>query len=260
MLRISKIFVILFLTALFFSSCKTETVKDLSLNPEEYRRLGLPDHTRVWSIQDYINSNITLSTLKSSYPYSLPRKSSKKSGAIFARMMNEENLSFMYDKNIPLSTRAYTIQHFTRFYSELQSIYSVEMDDRRYYGDELADINVFGLLVHDRMLELAWVIMDSDAEEAKDLHFGMKTVKRNYLNLIDGLLDEQVKADVYNEEDLNNLSDKLTASVSENISWFVQPDRDSVALWLKNAMAGCPTEHVRINFNKMLKIMEDPSK
>ena len=88
----------------------------------------------------------------------------------------------------------------------------------------------------------------------------MKTVKRNYLNLIDGLLDEQVKADVYNEEDLNNLSDKLTASVSENISWFVQPDRDSVALWLKNAMAGCPTEHVRTNFNKMLKIMEDPSK
>ncbi|NMC37861.1 MAG: hypothetical protein GYA41_06025 [Bacteroidales bacterium] len=260
MFRTTKIFVLLFLAALFFSSCKTESAKDLSLNPEEYRKLGLPGHTRIWSIQDYINSNITLSTLKSNFPYSLPRKSSKKSGAIFARLMDEKNLSFIYDKNIPLSTRAYTVQHFTRFYSELQSIYSVDVDDIGYYGDELADINIFGLLVHDRMLELAFVIMNSDVEEAKDLQFGMKTVKRNYLNLIDGLLDEQVKAEVYKEDDLNTLSDKITASVSKNISWFVQSDKDSVTSWVENAMAGCPTEHIRQNFKKMLKIIEDTSK
>lgn len=260
MFRISKTFVILFLTALFFSSCKTETANDLSLNPEEYRKLGFPDHTRVWSIQDYINSNITLSTLKGNYPYSLPKKSSKKSGAVFARLVNEENLSFIYDKNIPLSTRAYTVQHFTRFYSELQSIYSVEVEDKKFYGDELADINIFGLLVHDRMLELAWVIMDSDAGEAKDLQFGMKTVKRNYLNLIDGLLDELVKADVYNEDDLNTLSDRLKGSIEDNISWFVQSDKDSVAARIEKAMTGCPTEHVKENFKKMLKILKDVSK
>lgn len=260
MYRFTKIFVILFLSSMFFPSCKTETAKDLSLSPEEYRKLGLPDHTMVWSIQDYINSNITLSTLKSNYPYSLPRKSSKKSGAIFARIVNAENLSFIYDKNIPLSTRAYTIQHFTRFYSELQSIYSVELDENKYYSDELADINIFGLLVHDRMLELAFVIMDTDSGEAKDLQFGMKAVKRNYLNLIEGLLDEQVRTDVYGEEDLNNLSDKLAESLSKNISWFIHSERDSVAAEIGKAMERCPTGHVKENFNKMLKLLKNYQK
>ncbi|HNR42779.1 MAG TPA: hypothetical protein PKL65_11150 [Bacteroidales bacterium] len=257
MYRYNNISAALILVILFLFSCRNDSPQDLSLRPEEYQKLGLPDHIRLWNLQDYINANITLSTLKTNFPNSLPRKSSKKSGAVFARLVSGDNLSFMYDKSMPLHGRAQIIQHFTRFYSELESIYSVETDVRNYYSDELADINLFGLLVHDRMLELAWQIMDSDDEEDRDLQYGLKTVKRNYLNLVDHLLDEQVKSEVYSDADLDRLSDRLEQSLAVNVSWFLPSERDSVAESIEKAMPECPTAHIRGNFNKMLKYLKN---
>jgi hypothetical protein len=220
----------------------------------------MPDPSKIWTNDDYVNANITLSSLKANYPLTLPKKSSKKSGELFKRFVSEDNLSFIYDTIFPLRMRAYLIQNFTGFQSGLYKIYSVEINGARPYKAELADINLFGLLVHDRMLELARVIMDSDDEETRSLRLGMETVKRNYTNFIDRLLNEQVNMEVYNEDDLKTLSDRLVGSLSDNISWFVQADRDSLATEIEKAMAGCPTEHVKENINKMLKILKDPSK
>ncbi len=256
--RSIKIPAIVILAVLFLFSCGNDKPNDLSLLPSEYQKLGLPDHTRPWNIQDYINADITLSTLKSNYPYSLPRKSSNKSGAIFARLVSGDNLAFMYDTNMPLHSRAQIIQHFTRFFRELQSIYSVDTGTRNYYCNELAEINIFGLLVHDRMLELAWKIMDSDDEADRDLQYGMKIVKRNYFNLLERLLEEQVKSEVYSDDDLDRLSDMLARSLAVNVSWFMESDRDSVEGNIEKAMPQSPTAHVRSNFNKMLSYLRNP--
>jgi len=62
--------------------------------PEEYQKLGMPEHNKKWNADDYSEANITLGSLLMNNPLSLPREGSKKSGELFNRIINEENLSF----------------------------------------------------------------------------------------------------------------------------------------------------------------------
>ena len=149
---------------LLASSCSL-IEKDHTLKPEEYRKLGMPDHKKVWTNDDYISCNITLSSLKINDPLSLPRKNSRKSGPLFKRMVNEENLAFIHDTIFPLRTIAYTIQYYTRFQSEMEQMYTIEYKGKIYYNEELLDLHLFGLEVHDKMLELAMIINKSDDED-----------------------------------------------------------------------------------------------
>jgi hypothetical protein len=124
---------------LLASSCSL-TERDHTLKPEEYQKLGMPDYKKVWTNDDYVSSNITLSSLKINDPLSLPRKNSKKSGDLFKRMVNEENLSFIHDTTFPLRTRAYTIQYFTRFQTEMEQMYTIEYKGKNYCSEELLDM------------------------------------------------------------------------------------------------------------------------
>ena len=52
--------------------------------------------------QDYETAFYVLNTLKYEKPFALPAKDSEKSGILFSRMMNLENLSFLQDETLPL--------------------------------------------------------------------------------------------------------------------------------------------------------------
>jgi len=217
----------------------------------------MPDHNKIWTNDDYVNATITLSTLKTNYPLSLPRKDSKKSGEIFRRIVNEANLSFIHDTVFPLRIRAYLIQHFTQFGSELEQFYSVESGGENYYKEELVDLKIFGLSVHEKMLELAWVIMDSDDEADKSIQSGMQAVKNNYVRLIVRLLDEQVKSDEYKTMDLGRLSDKISVSLIKNNEWFLPAERDTIISHIEANIQKFPSEYnIKNNYIKTLKILK----
>jgi hypothetical protein len=224
---------------------------------EEYRKLGMPDHNKIWTNDDYVNASITLSTLKTHYPLSLPRKNSKKSGEVFSRIVNEANLSFIKDTVFPLRIRAYLVQHFTQFGSEMEQFYSVESDSENYYKEELIDLKMFGLYVHEKMLELAWIIMDSDDESDKSIQSGMQAVRNNYVRLIIRLLNEQVKQDEYKTSDLGRLSDKISVSLVKNNKWFLPTERDTIIIHIEENIQKFPSEYnIKNNYIKTLKILK----
>jgi len=257
MFRPVSIVVLIFLIISGIGSCNNEMKKDLSLTVEEYRKLGMPDQSKVWTNDDYINANITLSSLKANYPLSLPRKDSKKSGAVFNRLVSEENLSFIYDTIYPLRIRAYLIQHFTGFQSELLQFYSAEIKGEKPYMAELADINLFSLTVHEKMLELAWKIMDSDDESDQSIASGMNAVKYNYLKLISRLLEEQIKEKEYNENDLQRLSDRLSVSIIKNNTWFPPEDRKTLISHLESIINNSPGDYIKKKYIETLKIINN---
>jgi len=240
-------------------SCKRESTKDLSLNAEEYGKLGMPDHNKIWTNNDYTNANITLSSLTINFPLSLPRKLSKKSGALFSKFINEENLSFVNDTTFPLRIRAYQIQGFERLQSEMEQIYSFEVNEEKYYNVELIDLKIFGLFVHEKMLELAWAIMDSDDESVIDMRSGMQTVKYNYLKLIERLLDEQVKSEEYPENALDRLSDKVSVSIIKNQEWFLPADRKTIISQIEAVIEKSPADHIKNYLIETLEILYDSS-
>jgi len=248
---------ILFLIISVNGSCKRESTKDLSLNAEAYDKLGMPDYNKIWTIGDYSNAIITLSSLRINYALSLPRILSKKSGALFNKFINEENLSFVNDTTLPLPVRAYQIQSFGRLQSELEQIYSVELNERKYYKEELIDIEIFGIFVYEKMMELAWTIMDSDDESVIGMRSGLQAVKYNYLSLIARLLNEQVELKEYPLNSLERLSDSVSASIIKNQEWFLPADRKAIISQIEAIIEKSPADYIKNNLDETLEILND---
>jgi len=250
----------IFMSGLFiiltFSSCDSVFKRDHSLKPESYQKLGMPDHKKVWTNDDYIGANITLSSLKMNDPLSLPRKNSRKSGEVFKRMVNEENLAFIYDTVFPLRTKAYAIQYFPRFQSEMEQFYTIEYKGKSYYAEELLDLDIFGLTVQDKMLELAGIINRSDDEDVESIRSGMEAVKYNYLKLIPRLLDKLVANNVYSAEGSERLSKALSSSLKKNIEWMTTENKNYLVAQLKNTIEKIKSAEVKSNLENCLKILE----
>ena len=240
---------------LSISSCSLFE-KDHTLRPEEYQKLGMPDHKKIWTNDDYVSANITLSSLKMNDPLSLPVKNSKKSGVLFKRMVNEENLSFIHDTTFPLRTRAYTIQYFTRFQTEMEQIYTIEYKGKIYYTEELLDLHIFGLAVHDRMLELAWIINKSDDEDVEGIKSGMQAVTYNYLKLIPRLLGELVKTNLYSADGLERLSKAISSSLLTNIEWMTPAEKNYLLPEFKNAIENSGSAEVKSNLESAVEVLK----
>jgi len=244
---------LLMLIMLSTISCNTLFKKDHSLKPEEYMKLGMPDQKKIWTNDDYASCNITLSSLKMNYPLSLPRKSSKKSGTVFSRMVNVENLNFIYDTIFPLRVRAYAIQYFPRFQTEMEQMYSVKFKGKNYYSEELASIHVFGLQVIDKMLELAETINNSGDDDASSIKDGMEAVKYNYFKLIDRLLNELTQTDQYPVKGLEALSKGILDSLAKNYEWMTPKDKNDILSILKITLEKVKIPVIRDNLNSSIQ-------
>jgi hypothetical protein len=80
---------------LIFLSCKSGKHTDQSLSVGDYHDLGVPDPEQVWNVEDVMLAIDVFAGMKWERPYALPRKGSKKSGALFKRHYN----SYIYLKN-----------------------------------------------------------------------------------------------------------------------------------------------------------------
>jgi hypothetical protein len=245
----------LLIIALSFISCNTLFEIDHTLKPEEYRKLGMPDHKKLWINDDYINANITLSSLKMNDPLSLPRKNSKKSGELFRRMVNEENLSFIHDTIFPLRTRAYTIQYFPQFQTEMEQLYTIEYKGKNFYSEELLDIHIFGLVIHDRMLELGWMIERSDDEDVEGIKSGMQAVKYNYMKLMPRLLGELAKTDLYSVDDTGRLAIAISSSITKNNVWMTPQEKNNLVSEFKNAIENSRSSEVRSSLQDCIELL-----
>ncbi len=249
--------IILMSALLTCGSCKNLSTKDQSLSLEVYKKLGMPDPTKIWTNDEYINANITLSSLKSNNPLTLPRKNSKNSGAIFTRIVNEENLSFANDTTMPLRIRASLIQFFPNFQSQLKNIYTTKSTEEQYFKEELIDLDIFGLFIYKKMFELAGKIMNSKDESDKSIMSGLSKVKYNYLNMIESLLTEQLKTKTYTDRDLDRLSVEVTRSLAENFEWMSPAERKTLESSIKSTFEKSSSTLIRLNYKKTLEMLND---
>ena len=216
---------LIFLTII---SCNTLLEKDYSLKPEEYQKYGMPDSKKTWTSDEYTAANITISTLNMKAPRSLPRSGSKKSGELFNRLTDEENLDFIYDTTAPIKMRAFVIQHYPRMISEIESMYTLEYKGKLYYREELLRLKAFKLSAHNKMLELGMIIESSDDESLSDFKNGLRMVKNNYLIFVPGLLDDMVKPEFKSADGLEKLSKAVSASVLKNSVWMTPVEKNKL--------------------------------
>jgi hypothetical protein len=190
------------------------------MTPEEYRALGMPDYTRVWSLDDYQIAFLVVNTLKYNQPKALPSRDSEKSAVVFSRMINIDNLSFLKDETLALHDKAEMIQWYGNTLIELTAAYTFLGVEKQNYIRELTDIDLFSITIAQVMLDLGNKINESEDPEDIALQSDYPLIQEMYLDLISSLFEKQQKPALYPRETLELMTDSLSTSVSRNMHWF----------------------------------------
>lgn len=251
--RLIKSLILLSFIILINDSCKNQAKRDLSLTLKEYHKLGMPDHNKIWSIQDYTKALGALSNLRLYNPLSFPRKYSKKSGSVFKRFVETENLSFINDKNLSLSDKALQVQYFAGFQNDLRRMYTDEFRSEQYYSKELIDIYVYGLFIYKKMFDVAGEIIKSNEESVVSMKSGLKAVQFGYVRLIALIIGEQEKPGGYEAKDQETLSMEVSNSLIGNMEWIEPSDKQIIISLIQSLIDKFPSGYFKDNYLKALE-------
>lgn len=226
-------------------ACSNPSDKDLSLTPEVYQEMGLPDPASTWNYEDYKEACIALNNIKAIKPFSLPRKDSKRSGAVFSRITNPENLVFVQDESLTLNERAYRIQHYVDIQGCFVTVYTESDNSEQYYHRELIDLYIFGLTIAQEMLDLGQLINESVEEEALEMQYAYQSIRRLYLTMVMFILENQQKSWFFAEEDMVRLSNFLANSIMINREWIEDEPAREIKIRLKKIIEHAESDEIR---------------
>lgn len=235
-------------------ACSRSPQKDYTLTPEEYREMGLPDHTSTWDYEDYKEACIVLNNIKAVKPFSLPRKDSKRSEAVFSRLTDPGNLEFLMDESLSLHERAYRIQPYIDLQGCFVTVYTSTSQSEQYYNRELIDLYIFGLTIAQEMLDLGQQINESVEEEAVEMQYAYNSIRHLYITMVNFILENQQKSWFFEEKDLIRLSEFLVNSLIINREWIDdEPARDIVSR-AKRILDTTDSEEIRKQYNELVDI------
>jgi hypothetical protein len=257
MYRLKNTVIVLFLIILVNGSCRNIFRKDHSLTLKEYQAKGMPEINIVWPQSKLMEAYNALLTIKTKSFQSLPRKGSRKSGAVFSQLLNKENLSFIDDPKKSLREKALDTQPVGRFVSELSRIYTDNLRPQQYYSEELIEIFIYEMYVRKRMLEVAEQIMNSTDPEAIGMQAGRDGIVRGYVNLITTLIRNQEKAKAFPSRQLKKLNNEVSKSIKENLRYLDPESKQILSAEIKKVTETSVSVSLKKTNEKLLKLLAD---
>ncbi len=247
-----RILILSFTIFLFILACHSRDSEDHTFTPQEYDGLGIPSHDRHWTGADYNAACRNLFKVRYQAPLSLPRKSSKKSGPLFERLVSLENLSFLKNDTIPLHNKAYQISIFVNIQSTLLDIYYNASTREQYYSTELAHIYIFGLQIAEQMLELANEINESKDSRDKHMQYEFETIRISYMKMLEYVLGRSKHRALYGLNDFILLSDSIASSISRNLIWFDSASIDHLQPALQAMIDSSSIEELKEQYSVLI--------
>lgn len=255
MYRLKNTLIILFIILLVNGSCKNSFRKDLSLTVKEYQSKGMPDIDTIWSEDKLMKAHITLGSIRTKNFRTLPVKNSKKSGAVFSRIISKENLSFLNDSSKSLHDKAYQIQSVGPFLNEIGRMYTDNFRSEQYYSEELIDIYISEMYVRKRMLELAEEIMNSKEPEDISMQAGRPAIVNGYVNLITTLIGQQNNTKAFSGRELKKLNREVSRSITENMQYLDSENKQIISAEIMKITEKSSSRYIWRNFRKVLKAL-----
>lgn len=250
-----NIIIIFLLLLLISGSCRKVSDQDHSLTAEEYSNLGLPDPTRIWNSKDYVDAYGALDMIKVMNPLSLPKKDSEKSGKYFNRIIDLDNLSFLLDESLSLNDRAYQIQAYINIQGSLINVYTDLENTEQYYNRELIDLYIFSLSITQNMLDLGYRINESVVDDDLEIQYAFNSIQYLYITMVLFVLDNQKKSSIFEETDLERLSDFLSNSVLENRDWMDTVATKDIKQRLREVIENTSSEQIKKKYDHLIESM-----
>ena len=251
-----KHYILLILVIPFIlGACERSNGTDTSLTLEEYRKLGVPDEDTIWSLGDYAEAFNVLIDLKRDQPFALPTRDSRKSGMLFSRMTNLENLSFLQEETLPLSEKAHVIKVYLEVQNRFIDVYTNMLMKKQYYNQELVDIYIFGLGLTQKMLDLAHQINESEDPADVRMARSYRAIQDLYVIGLTDHLRTQQQTSEYPEKSLELLTDSLSSSVRRNMEWFNENDSERIKQAMQTAVDSTSSQKIRNEYRDLMEIL-----
>ena len=239
-----RIFVFALLMISIHASCRYSE-SDQSFTLAEYREMGMPDTIRLWSHEDYTDACATLNNIKAIRSHSLPRKDSRKSGGLFSKMIDTNNLAFLIDEKLSLRERAYRIQQYIDFQGCFVTAYTDVNSQSQYYHKELIDLYIFGLTIAQDMLDLGQLINEATDSSNMAIQYAFPSIQSMYLAMVLTILENQQKSHFFENEDLVQLSGFVHDSIKINLEWMGEAAKEQLRKLLENIVNGSSPGEVK---------------
>ena len=249
-----KIFLIVAVFSISFS-CNKAKDEDYSLELEQYRKMGIPDPNMVWDIDDIRTAHEILSGIKWDKPYSLPRKESKKSGVLFDRIVNLENMIFLQKDTLKLHEKGYMSLEFLQFVEKWKEVYTNPIWKNQYYQRELVDININEVRVTHIMVDLTKKIMVSDDPIDIMMHEGVPKIKLNYISSLINALHTQNNTSGFLKDDIERMADSLSSSIRRNRAWMDSTSVNKIRKSIDNAIDSTSSDYVKGRYLEIAEIL-----
>lgn len=109
---------------------------DNSLHVEQYQSLGMPSPEKVWNAAEYKRAVKVIKGYYDVDKWSIPRKNSEYSGALFERMTKVENFEIIADKTQNIQERLREHDELLHSVGQLMSMYIEQEEEMQRFGAE----------------------------------------------------------------------------------------------------------------------------
>ncbi|MEN8230650.1 MAG: hypothetical protein ABFS38_21015, partial [Bacteroidota bacterium] len=248
-------FLLILVLPVFFGSCKKPNETDPSYTLEAYQELGMPDYNTVWSMTDYKDAYYALVKLKYEKPFALPARESEKSGELFSRIINLENLSFLQDETLPLHEKARIIMEYLNIHSDYMDVYTNLRMKKQYYARELVDIDIFGIRIAQKMLDLGNEINQSEDPGDVAMQSGFSSIQKMYLTFLTDMLEKQQHTSQYPEKTLELLCDTLSNSIRRNMEWFDEDASEEIKQGMHAVIDSTSSQRIKTDYRDLIEVL-----
>jgi len=184
---------------------------DGSLTLEEYVEKGVPASDRAWAATTYKLAADALSKLAAKDVALLPRWKSPRSGPLFARMTNRENLDLNDLPTQPRSKRILTVADYLEAVSTLLKTYLNAHAKRPSLGHELAALQALAMNAMARMVRL----MEEDIATEPASGPGRARVEKGRAKVVSGMAGMLTgNLDSFSELENYDADDRLVLAAS----------------------------------------------
>ena len=190
---------------------------DRSLSVERYVDLGVPSPTRSWTAVDIEVAVKALQSIDGGKA-TLPRRRSPKSGRLFARMVDVDNLGLALNRNLPAPQRMSEVLQHSDNLRPLLTLYYDPATQTQEFGAEFLDVMLYSM----RVAEVAMIVAEefratlTDKARRDPVRIqGLKQTKDGFATLIVANLTILDEVRQYSTADLRRyareLADRLPA-------------------------------------------------
>ncbi len=212
---------------------------DNSLYIEQYQELGIPSPNKVWNAAEYKRAVKVITGFYNVDKWSIPRKNSPYSGALFERMTQLENFKIISESSIPLQERLKEHDELLLSLGQLLNMYNEPQAVTQRFGIETLSFLVLSAQTTEYSISIV--------QELQKMMSG-KGLKNSDLDLMHHKLISGISLTI--EEHLLLIQTDYLQYQSKDMEWFT----NEIIRWAMTVKSYLTEEQIH-SLNKKLTIL-----